>query len=165
VKLLASCAVKGNTTASHQTVTSVAAEASPLSSTATAAGASQTITNNYYVFKAPVSNLQIGSNNVIHCNNTDSALVNIVCCLKIIFCLQFQDIIEDTANRHKTLLSCQNFAFVSRSFYRAMLCIRGTSYGPVSVRLSLTSRSSTETAERIELVLACELPSTRPTLC
>jgi len=35
-----------------------------------------------------------------------------------------------------------------------MLCIRGTSHGPVSVcvRLSVTSRSSTKTAERIELV-------------
>ena len=44
------------------------------------------------------------------------------------------------------------------SFYRAMLCIRGTSHGPVSVRLcpsvsvrvrlSVTSRSSTKTAKR-----------------
>jgi len=37
-------------------------------------------------------------------------------------------------------------------FYRAMLCIRGTSYGPVSVRLSVrlsvTSRCSTKTAKR-----------------
>ena len=30
-------------------------------------------------------------------------------------------------------------------FYRAMLCIRGTSHGPVSVRPSVTSRSSTKT--------------------
>ena len=37
-------------------------------------------------------------------------------------------------------------------FYSAMLCIRGTSHGPVSVRLSVTSRCSTKTAERIELV-------------
>ena len=37
-------------------------------------------------------------------------------------------------------------------FYRAMLCIRGTSHGPVSVCPSVTSRSSTKTAERIELV-------------
>jgi len=37
-------------------------------------------------------------------------------------------------------------------FYRAMLCIRGTSHGPVSVSVSVTSRSSTKTAERIELV-------------
>jgi len=36
-------------------------------------------------------------------------------------------------------------------FYRAMLCIRGTSHGPVSDRLSVTSRSSTKMAERIEL--------------
>jgi len=40
-------------------------------------------------------------------------------------------------------------------FYRAMLCIRGTSHGPVSVRLSVTSRSSTETDERIELGFFC----------
>ena len=33
-------------------------------------------------------------------------------------------------------------------FYRAMLCIRGTSHGPVSVRLSVTSRRSTKTAKR-----------------
>ena len=36
-------------------------------------------------------------------------------------------------------------------FYRTMLCIRGTSHGPVSVRLSVclsvTSRSSTKTAK------------------
>ena len=45
----------------------------------------------------------------------------------------------------------------------------GTSYGPVyvclSVSVSVTSRSSIETAERIELVLAWELPSAYPTLC
>ena len=38
------------------------------------------------------------------------------------------------------------------AFHRAMLCIRGTSHGPVSVRLSVclsvTSRSSTKTANR-----------------
>ena len=33
------------------------------------------------------------------------------------------------------------------------------------VRLSFTSRCSVEVAERIELVLARELPSTSPTLC
>ena len=36
-------------------------------------------------------------------------------------------------------------------FYRAVLCIRGTSHGPMSVCPSVTSRSSIETAERIEL--------------
>ena len=41
---------------------------------------------------------------------------------------------------------------VRMSFYRATLCIRGTSHGPVSVCLSVTSRCSIETAERIELV-------------
>ena len=42
--------------------------------------------------------------------------------------------------------------FNRNCFYRAMLSIRGTSHGPVSVRLSVTSRCSIETAERIELV-------------
>ena len=51
-----------------------------------------------------------------------------------------------------------------------MLCYSstGTSHGPVSclcLCLSGTSRSSVETDERIELVLARELPSTRPALC
>ena len=32
-------------------------------------------------------------------------------------------------------------------FYRALLCIRGTSHGPVSVRLSVTSQSFTKTAK------------------
>jgi len=40
-----------------------------------------------------------------------------------------------------------------------------TSYGPVSVCLSVTSRCSIETAERIELALIRELRSTRPALC
>jgi len=38
-------------------------------------------------------------------------------------------------------------------------------YVCLSVRLSVTSRCSVETTERIELFLACELSSTRPTLC
>ena len=37
---------------------------------------------------------------------------------------------------------------LTSSFYRAMLCIRGTSHGPVSVRPSVTSRSCTKTAKR-----------------
>ena len=41
---------------------------------------------------------------------------------------------------------------------------RGISYGPVSVRPSITSRYCIETSERIELVLAQRLPSTYPTL-
>ena len=38
-------------------------------------------------------------------------------------------------------------------FYRAMLCIRGTSHVPVSVCLclSVTSRSSTKTAKRLSV--------------
>ena len=35
----------------------------------------------------------------------------------------------------------------------------------LSVRLSVTSRCSIKTNERIELLLAYELPSTHPTLC
>jgi len=49
-----------------------------------------------------------------------------------------------------TTLQTDNRASTSLlSFYRAMLCIRGTSHGPVSVcvRLSVTSRSSTKTAK------------------
>ena len=42
----------------------------------------------------------------------------------------------------------------SKNFYHAMLCIHGTSHGPVSMSVcpSVTSRCSIETAERIELV-------------
>jgi len=42
------------------------------------------------------------------------------------------------------------FLSLSVNFYRAMLCIRGTSHGPVSVSvcMSVTSRSSTKTAKR-----------------
>jgi len=39
-----------------------------------------------------------------------------------------------------------------RICYVVMLYIRGTSHGPVSVSLSVTSQCSIETAERIELV-------------
>ena len=127
MKLLASCAVKGNTTASHQTVNSVAPEASPQSSTATAAAASQTITINCYVFKAPASNLQIGNNNVIHCNNTDSAPVYIVRGLKIIFCLQFHDNIENTVNRHKTVFCCHNFCLCLKIILRLDIVLKSIS--------------------------------------
>ena len=39
-------------------------------------------------------------------------------------------------------------ALLCLDFYLAMPCIRGTSHGPVSVRLSVTSRCSTKTAKR-----------------
>jgi len=48
---------------------------------------------------------------------------------------------------------------LSFGFYRAMLSIRGTSHGPVSVCLSVTSRCSTKTAERIELVFGMRASS------
>ena len=54
------------------------------------------------------------------------------------------------------------------SFYRAMLCIRGTSHGPVSVRLSVCPSQVGVLSKRMNessWFLACELPSTRPTLC
>jgi len=47
----------------------------------------------------------------------------------------------------KTSLFCKSL-HRSLPFYRAMLCSRGTSHGPVSVRLSVTSRCSTKTAKR-----------------
>ena len=55
--------------------------------------------------------------------------------------------------------------FLQECISRVLPRGRGTSHGPVSVRLSVTSRSSTKTAKRIELVLARELPSIRPALC
>ena len=49
----------------------------------------------------------------------------------------------------------------SLSFYRAMLCIRGTRHGPVSVCLSVTSRSSTKTVKRrITLTTPHDSPGT-----
>ena len=46
-------------------------------------------------------------------------------------------------------------------FYRAMLCIRSTSHGPVSVRLSVTSRSSTKTdKQRITQTTPYDSPGT-----
>ena len=44
----------------------------------------------------------------------------------------------------------RSLPFFLVNFYRAMLCIRGTSHGPVSICLSVsvTSRSSTKTAKR-----------------
>jgi len=56
------------------------------------------------------------------------------------------------------------------AFYRAMLCIRGTSHGPVSVCLSVsvsvTSRSSTKTARRrITQTTAHDSPETLVFCC
>jgi len=48
-------------------------------------------------------------------------------------------------------VSC--FSKIQIGFYRAILCIRGTSHGPVSVCLSVTSRCSIETAERTRIEL------------
>jgi len=51
-------------------------------------------------------------------------------------------------------------------FYRVMLCIRSTSHGPVSVRLSVTSRCSTKTAKhRITQSTPHESPGTLVFLC
>ena len=65
---------------------------------------------------------------------------------------------------------------LARNFYRAMLCIRGTSHGPVSVcvrvRPSVTSLGFAmvesvfwKRMNKSSWFLACELPSTRLTLC
>ena len=52
------------------------------------------------------------------------------------------------------------------AFYRAMLCIRGTSHGPVSVSVRLSQVGVLlKRLNESGWFLACELPSTRPTLC
>jgi len=47
------------------------------------------------------------------------------------------------------------------SFYRAMVCIRGTSLCPCLSQVGVLSKRMNESS----WFLACELPSTRPTLC
>ena len=68
-----------------------------------------------------------------------------------------------------TTHSARNLGFIfdeHLTFYRAMLCIRGTSHGPVSVRLSVTSRSSTKTAKcRITQTTPHDSPGTVVFLC
>ena len=51
---------------------------------------------------------------------------------------------------HHRLAGTERSDLAACNFYRAMLCIRGTSHGPVSVCVcpSVTSRSSTKTAKR-----------------
>ena len=58
------------------------------------------------------------------------------------------------------ILACHH---LQCGFYRAMLCIRGTSHGPVSVCLSVsvTSRCSTKMAKRrITQTTPCDTPGT-----
>jgi len=71
---------------------------------------------------------------------------------------QLSDLLRDSRRRQPT---------TSVRFYlrEAMLARILTIALCLSVSLSVTSRSSIETNERIELVLALELPSTRPALC
>ena len=61
--------------------------------------------------------------------------------------------VAETRAAYRFAESPPSVQYVGVNFYRAMLCIRGTSRGPVSVRLSVsvTSRCSIETAERIVL--------------
>jgi len=57
---------------------------------------------------------------------------------------------------------------VAGSFYRSMLCIRGTSHGPVSVSVSVCLPQVGVLSKRLSQsswFLACELPSNRATLC
>ena len=52
--------------------------------------------------------------------------------------------------------------------YRALLSIRGTSHGPMSVCLSIRLSQVGVLSKRLNessCFFACELPSTRPTLC
>jgi len=58
--------------------------------------------------------------------------------------------------------SCYNRCL--KCFYRSMLSIRGTSHGPMSVRLSVC-RSSIKTVERIKLDFGMWASFHRPTLC
>ena len=56
-------------------------------------------------------------------------------------------------------VSCRNKIQVG--FYRAMLCIRGTSHGHVSLSVSVTSWSSTKTAKhRITQTTPHDIPGT-----
>jgi len=61
------------------------------------------------------------------------------------------------------MFSCDLLA-IRYGSYHAMLCIRGTSHGPVSVRLcpSVTSRCFIETDERIELGFGGDAENARP---
>jgi len=59
---------------------------------------------------------------------------------------------------------------VAGSSYRAMLCIRGTSHGPVSVSVSVSACLSqvgvlSKRLSESSWFLACELSSNRATLC
>jgi len=67
-------------------------------------------------------------------------------------------------------LTVSRFSKIQIGFYRAILCIRGTSHGPVSVCvclcLSVTSRSSTRTAKRrITQTTPRDTPGTLVFLC
>jgi len=59
-----------------------------------------------------------------------------------------------SCTHRSALLTTLFMSTARRGFYRAMLCIRGISHGPVSIRLSVSviSRCSVETDEGIELV-------------
>jgi len=82
------------------------------------------------------------SDAVLHRHLVGKTLINLCCC-DILYIRLTVDVtfIHPLELRTSTALRVNGF-------YRAMLCIRGTSHGPVSVRLSVTSRSSTKTAKR-----------------
>ena len=67
-----------------------------------------------------------------------------------------------------TLYTTDKPILIHFNFYRAMLSIRGTSHGLVSVCLSVRHSQVSVLSKRLNessSFLACELPSTRPTLC
>jgi len=67
---------------------------------------------------------------------------------------------EQTDDAHRALFPSFLLRDATEPWYTAMvLCLS------VCLSVSVKSRSSTETAERIELILAWELPSTYPTQC
>ena len=61
-------------------------------------------------------------------------------------------VVKTTSLLYELITFRDNYLAFSGDFYRAILCIRGTSHGPVSVcpsvRQSVTSRCSTKTAKR-----------------
>jgi len=67
-----------------------------------------------------------------------------------------------------TLYTTDKPILIHFNFYRAMLSIRGTSHGLVAVCLSVRHSQVSVLSKRMNessWFLACELPSTRPTLC
>jgi len=91
-----------------------------------------------------------------HCNASCRLTLLSAATLRVTLRLPAHVVNSDSAAVFKRWLAYVGHSLVlllcPACFYRAMLCIRGTSHGPVSVSvfvcLSVTSRSSTNTAKR-----------------